>query len=81
VDAPEGLLRPVADRRVVACATADTVPVAGLAPSAEIVARISKIVQNYRRLHELGAPVVAGSDARIAPSSHTGAGLRTADAA
>ena len=39
----------------------------GLAPPAEVVARIPKIVRNYRRLHELGAPFVAGTDAGIAP--------------
>jgi imidazolonepropionase-like amidohydrolase len=43
------------------------VQVPGLAPPAEIVSRIPKIVQNHRRLHELGAPFVAGTDAGIAP--------------
>ena len=67
VDMPEDLLRAVADRRVVVGATAGMVQVPGLAPPAEVVSRIPKIVQNHRRLHELGAPFVAGTDAGIAP--------------
>jgi imidazolonepropionase-like amidohydrolase len=64
---PEDLLRAVADRRIVIGATVGMVPVPGLAPPAEVVSRLPKIVQNYRRLHELGAPFVAGTDAGIAP--------------
>ena len=48
-------------------ATVGMVPVPGLAPPAEVVSRLPKIVQNHRRLHELGAPFVAGTDAGIAP--------------
>jgi imidazolonepropionase-like amidohydrolase len=67
VDSPEELLRAVADRRVMVGATVGMVPVAGLVPPAEVVSRLPKIVQNTRRLHELGAPLVAGTDAGIAP--------------
>jgi imidazolonepropionase-like amidohydrolase len=67
VDMPVELLRALADRRVVVGATVGMVQVPGLAPPAEIVSRIPKIVQNHRRLHELGAPFVAGTDAGIAP--------------
>jgi imidazolonepropionase-like amidohydrolase len=67
VDAPEGLLRAIADRRVVVGVTVGMVPVPDLAPPAEILSRLPKIVQNHRRLHELGAPFVAGTDAGIAP--------------
>ncbi len=48
-------------------ATIGMVPVPGLVPPAEVVARLPKIMQNSRRLHELGAPFVAGTDAGIAP--------------
>jgi imidazolonepropionase-like amidohydrolase len=67
VDTPEELLRAVADRRIVVGATVGMVPVPGLAPPPAVLARIPKIIQNYRRLHELGAPFVAGTDAGIAP--------------
>ena len=67
VDCPEELLRAVADRRVTVGATVGMVPVAGLVPPAEVVSRLPKIIQNIRRLHELGAPLVAGTDAGIAP--------------
>jgi imidazolonepropionase-like amidohydrolase len=67
VDTPRELLRAIADRRIVVGATVGRVPVPGLAWPAEIVSRIAKIIQNHRRLHELGAPFVAGTDAGIAP--------------
>jgi imidazolonepropionase-like amidohydrolase len=67
VDSPEDLLRAVADRRIVIGATVGMVPVPGLAPPAEIVSRLPKMIRNHRRLHELGAPFVAGTDAGIAP--------------
>jgi len=67
VDTPKELLRAIADQRIVVGATVGLVPVPGLAWPAEIVSRIQKIVQNHRRLHELGAPFVAGTDAGIAP--------------
>jgi imidazolonepropionase-like amidohydrolase len=67
VDTPKELLRAIADRRIVVSATVGLVPVPGLALPVEIVSRIPKIIQNHRRLHELGAPFVAGTDAGIAP--------------
>jgi imidazolonepropionase-like amidohydrolase len=67
VDSPEELLRAVADRRIMVGATVGMVPVAGLEPPAEVVSRLPKIVANVRRLYELGAPLVAGTDAGIAP--------------
>jgi imidazolonepropionase-like amidohydrolase len=63
VDVPEELLRALADRRVVVGATVGMVQVPGRVPPAEVVSRI----QTYRRLDELGAPLVAGTDAGIAP--------------
>jgi imidazolonepropionase-like amidohydrolase len=67
VDAPEELLRAVAEARIVVGATVGVRPVEGLAPPAEVVSRLPKIIGNLRRLHELGAPFVAGTDAGIGP--------------
>jgi imidazolonepropionase-like amidohydrolase len=67
VDTPEELLRAIADRRIVVGATVGMVPVPGLVPPAAVMSRLPKIIQNYRRLLELGAPFVAGTDAGIAP--------------
>ena len=67
VDCPEALLRAVADQRIVVGATVGFVPVAGLAPPEAIVSRLPRIMANHRRLYELGAPFVAGTDAGIAP--------------
>ncbi len=67
VDAPEELIRRIADRRTVVGATIGMMPVPGLTPPPEVMARIPRIVANTRRLYEAGAPLVAGTDAGIAP--------------
>jgi len=67
IDSSEDLLRRVAERRVVVGATVGFAPVDGLAPPAAVLARLPGILANHRRLYELGAPFVAGTDAGIAP--------------
>jgi imidazolonepropionase-like amidohydrolase len=67
VDAPDELLRAIADRGIVVGGTIGLVPVPGLVPPPAVVARLPKIIQNYRRLLELGAAFVAGTDAGIGP--------------
>jgi imidazolonepropionase-like amidohydrolase len=67
VDAPEYLIRLIADRRIVVGATVGMVPVPGAVPPPAIAARMPGIIANTRRMHEAGAPMVAGTDAGIAP--------------
>lgn len=67
IDSSEELLRAVADRRVLVGATVGMVPVEGLSPPAAVAARLPRILANHRRLYELGAPFVAGTDAGIGP--------------
>jgi imidazolonepropionase-like amidohydrolase len=67
VDAPAGLIRLIADRRTVVGATIGMVPVQGLAPPPEVLARRPAMAANTRRLYEAGALLVAGTDAGIAP--------------
>jgi imidazolonepropionase-like amidohydrolase len=67
VDAPAGLIKLIADRRVVVGSTVGMVPVEGLAPPPEVRARLPLIVANTRRMYEAGAQIVAGTDAGIAP--------------
>ena len=67
VDRAEDLLRAIVDQRVAVGATVGMVPVEGLAPPAEVAARLPGIIANHRRLYELGARFVAGTDAGIAP--------------
>jgi imidazolonepropionase-like amidohydrolase len=67
VDHPEELLRAVVDQGVAVGATVGMVPVEGLAPPEELARRMPGVIANYRRLVELGARVVAGTDAGIAP--------------
>jgi imidazolonepropionase-like amidohydrolase len=67
VDQPDELLRAIADRGIVVGATIGMVPVPGVTPPAAVLARLPKIIQNYRRLLELGARFVAGTDAGIGP--------------
>jgi imidazolonepropionase-like amidohydrolase len=68
VDAPARLIELIADRRIVVGATVGMVPVPGLGPPPRIAARLPAIMANTRRLHEAGAPMVAGTDAGIAPT-------------
>jgi imidazolonepropionase-like amidohydrolase len=67
VESSEELLRNLADRRVVVGATVGLEPVTGLAPPPAVVERRPKILEIHRRLYELGAPFVAGTDAGIGP--------------
>jgi imidazolonepropionase-like amidohydrolase len=67
VDTPAGLIRLIADQRIVVGATIGMVPVPGLAPPPEVAARRSAVAANMRRLYEAGALMVAGTDAGIAP--------------
>ena len=68
VDAPDDLIRLIAERRIVVGATVGMVPVPCAAPPRAIAARIPGIIANTRRLHQAGAPIVAGTDAGIAPT-------------
>jgi imidazolonepropionase-like amidohydrolase len=67
VDAPPYLIRLIADRGTVVGATVGMVPVPGLKPPPEVIARIPLMIANLRRLYEAGARLVAGTDAGIAP--------------
>ncbi len=68
VDAPEQLLRAVAERGIVVGATMGLAPVEGnLQGPPAVMARIPLIIANLRRMLELGAVVVAGTDAGIGP--------------
>jgi len=67
VDAPPYLIRLIADRGTVVGATVGLVPVPGLKPPPEVIARVPLMIANLRRLYEAGARLVAGTDAGIAP--------------
>ena len=67
VDAPAELIQLIADRRTVVGATVGMVPMAGREPPPAIRARMPLLMANTRRLYEAGAPMVAGTDAGIAP--------------
>ena len=67
VDAPAHLIQLIADQRIVVGATGGMVPVPGMAPPPAVAARIPGIIANTRRLYQAGAPMVAGTDAGIAP--------------
>ena len=67
VDAPAHLIQLIADQRIVVGATIGTVPVPDAVLPPAVAARIPRIAEAMRRLHEAGAPMVAGTDAGIAP--------------
>ena len=67
VDAPPDLIQLIADQRIVVGVTVGAVPVPGMAPPPAVAARIPGIIASTRRLYEAGAPMVAGTDAGIAP--------------
>jgi len=67
VDAPAYLIQLIADQRIVVGATVGIVPVPGAAPPPAVAARMPGIIASTRRLYEAGAPMVAGTDAGIAP--------------
>jgi imidazolonepropionase-like amidohydrolase len=66
VDVRADLMGAIAERRIVIGATVGVVPMPGVAPPPEIASRLPAILANLRRLHDLGAPIVAGTDAGIA---------------
>jgi imidazolonepropionase-like amidohydrolase len=67
VDAPDDLIRLIASQRITVGATVGMVPVPGAVPPPALAARMPGIIANTRRLYEAGAPMVAGTDAGIAP--------------
>ena len=67
VDAPADLIQLIADRRIIVGATIGMRPVPGAAPPPAVAARMPGIIASTRRLYEAGAPMVAGTDAGIAP--------------
>ena len=67
VESPEELMRSIAQGPVVVGATVGVAPANGVTPPPEVASRLPGILQNYRRLHELGAALAAGTDAGIAP--------------
>jgi imidazolonepropionase-like amidohydrolase len=67
VDAPAHLIQRIADQRIVVGATIGMVPVPDAVPPPAVAARIPGIIASTRRLYEAGAPMVAGTDAGIAP--------------
>jgi imidazolonepropionase-like amidohydrolase len=67
VDAPAGLIKLIADRRVVVGSTVGLMPVEGMAPPPEVRARLPLIKANTQRMYEAGAQIVAGTDAGIGP--------------
>ncbi|MBV8221412.1 MAG: amidohydrolase family protein [Solirubrobacterales bacterium] len=67
VDAPEALIRRIAERRVAIGATLARLPDPHRRPPPAIASRIEGMQTSLRRLHEAGAVMVAGSDAGISP--------------
>lgn len=67
VDSPVDLMAELAARRVPIGLTAGMVPMPGMVPPPALVARLPAYTANTRRLHELGAVLVVGTDAGIAP--------------
>jgi imidazolonepropionase-like amidohydrolase len=68
VEAPAYLIQLIAGRRIIVGATIGMMPVPGAAPPPAVAARIPGILAIIRRLYEAGAPMVAGTDAGIAPA-------------
>jgi imidazolonepropionase-like amidohydrolase len=68
VDAPEELMQAIVDRKIVVGATAGMLPPPpGLSPPPGVLARMPHIIANTRHMAELGAVIVAGTDAGIGP--------------
>ncbi len=67
VDAPAHLIQLIADQRIVVGVTLGTVSMPGMAPPPAVAARSPRIIASTRRLYAAGAPMVAGTDAGIAP--------------
>ena len=72
VDAPAELLTALAASPVVVGATVGVRPIDGLSPPPVILARMPAMLANMRRLRELGASLVAGTDAGIGPTKPHG---------
>ncbi|MFN8079706.1 MAG: amidohydrolase family protein [Kineosporiaceae bacterium] len=68
VDAPEHLMRAIADRGIAVGATVGLLPAPpGHTPPPAIMARLPQILAAMRHLAELGSVMVVGTDAGIAP--------------
>lgn len=67
IRAPERLVRAIAERHIIVSATVGAVPGVGTA-SPEMAKRLPAILANHARLHRAGAPLLAGTDAGIAPA-------------
>ena len=67
VDAPAHLIQLIADQRIIVGATIGRAPVPDAVPPPAVAARIPRIAEALRRLYQAGAPMVAGTDAGIAP--------------
>jgi imidazolonepropionase-like amidohydrolase len=67
VDSPLDLMQEIADRGVLVGATLGVMPVPGATPPPPVASRLPTITANTRRLLSLGARVIAGTDAGIAP--------------
>ncbi len=65
--APEDLVALIVARRIAVGATLGFLPVPGLVPPPEVLARLPLMIANTRRLAAAGATIVAGTDAGIAP--------------
>jgi imidazolonepropionase-like amidohydrolase len=63
--APADLIRAIAERRIVLGATGGFAP--GTAPPPAMAARLPAMIANFRRLHQVGAPIVVGTDAGVGP--------------
>jgi len=67
VDAPDALIRSIVERRVAVGVTCARRLDPTRQPPPAIASRLDGMLANFRRLHEAGAVMVAGSDAGVAP--------------
>ena len=67
VDEPGELIELIAARRITVGATIGIAPIPGEMPPPAVTIRMPRIAANHRRLYQGGAPMVAGTDAGIAP--------------
>jgi imidazolonepropionase-like amidohydrolase len=66
VDAPEELMRRIADSGTAVSATVGLAP--GSVPIQAVAPYLPRVVENHRRMHELGARVIPGTDAGVLPN-------------
>ncbi|ASW58087.1 amidohydrolase family protein [Plantactinospora sp. KBS50] len=65
--ATDELIGVLARRRIIIGATIGVRPIPGMTPPPHIARHLPALRDNLRRLHEAGAPIVAGTDAGIGP--------------